>query len=117
MEKYDGYHLMKYGSSINGLCSKLTSDLDLTIITEFQWPEIVLKDVVCVLGKYGEKRYEVTTPPRKDKAGWILKFRDTLLETDIDLMINKNSEVLNSLLLLQYSQLDERFMKVTYFLK
>jgi DNA polymerase sigma len=95
---------MKYGSTVNGLCSKLNSDLDLTVITKHYDPETVLTDVMTILDKYGGGRYQMYTYlPRKDRAGWIVKCRDIQLETDIDLMVNKNSEVLNSLLILQYS--------------
>lgn len=107
---------MKYGSSVNGLCSKLTSDLDLTILTKHQDSEIVLNDMVGVLKKYGNQRYEFTLP-RRDRAGWILNFRDNVLKTDIDLMVNKVSEILNSELIREYSMLDQRFVKVTHFLK
>lgn len=73
--KYEGYHIINYGSSVNGLCSKLTSDLDLTIFTQVQNSEMVLKDIVGVINKYGVNRFIITTQPRKDRAGWILKFR------------------------------------------
>jgi DNA polymerase sigma len=36
---------------------------------------------------------------------------------DIDLMVNKTSEVLNSELVREYAQLDERFMKIAHILK
>jgi predicted nucleotidyltransferase len=77
-KKYDGFFIMKYGSSVNGLGSKLTSDLDLTILTKHQDSEIVLNDLVGVLKKYGNQRYEFTLP-RRDRAGWILNFRDNIL--------------------------------------
>ena len=102
-EKYQGYEILKYGSSINGLCSKLSSDLDLTIFTKISNSEMVLRDILGVINKYGANRYQINTQPRKDRAGWILKFRDTKLEIDIDLMVNKYSEVLNSNLILEYS--------------
>ena len=69
---------MKYGSTVNGLCSKTTSDLDLTILTKHQDSEIVLNDLVGVLKKYGNQRYEFEHP-RRDRAGWILNFRDKTL--------------------------------------
>ena len=34
--------------------------------------------------------------PRLDKSGWILRLTDLKYEIDIDIMINKISEVLNS---------------------
>ena len=34
------------------------------------------------------------------KPGWILRLRDTILNIDIDLMVNKTSEVLHSVLIL-----------------
>ena len=107
---------MKYGSTVNGLCLKLTSDLDLTILTKHQDSEIVLNDLVGVLKKYGNQRYEFSSP-RRDRAGWILNFRDNILLTDIDLMVNKVSEILNSEIIREYSMLDQRFVEVTHFLK
>ena len=66
---------MKYGSTVNGLSSKKTSDLDLTILTKHQDSEMVLNDLVLVLKKYGGSRYEFSDP-RRDRAGWILNLRD-----------------------------------------
>lgn len=61
----------------------------------------MLRDVITVLNKYGDKRYQIDMKfPRKDRAGWIVKFRDNETHTEIDLMVNKTSEVLNSLLIL-----------------
>jgi hypothetical protein len=95
-QKYEGYHILKYGSSINGLCSKLSSDLDITIISEFEHPEIILRDVTDVIKKYGYCKYNICSPPRKDRAGWILNLLDVEQNMEIDLMVNKISEVLNS---------------------
>ena len=55
--------------------------------------------------------------PRADKSGWILRFEDTYHHIDIDIMVNKTSEVLNSMLVLEYARLDERFHKLALFLK
>jgi len=41
--------------------------------------------------------------PRLDKSGWILKIKDTETNIDIDIMINKTSEVFNSMLIYQYA--------------
>ena len=55
--------------------------------------------------------------PRADKSGWILRFKDTLYNIEIDIMVNKTSEVLNSMLVLEYARMDKRFHKLALFLK
>jgi len=55
--------------------------------------------------------------PRLDKSGWILRFYDTQEGYDIDLMVNKTSEIVNSMLLESYAKIDDRFHKLAFILK
>jgi len=55
--------------------------------------------------------------PRQDQSGWILQFEDTKYKMDIDIMINKTSEVLNSMLILQYATIDKRFHQLALVIK
>ena len=51
-------------------------------------------------------RYEISNQmPRLIKPGWILKFKDLLLDIKVDIMINKNAEVLHSNMILEYSKI------------
>lgn len=54
---------------------------------------------------------------RTDYQGWILKLRDTVNNINIDLVVNKTCEVLNSSLILEYSRIDSRLLKLIYILK
>jgi DNA polymerase sigma len=55
--------------------------------------------------------------PRLIKPGWILKFRDTVLDIEVDIMINKKAEVLHSMMILEYSRINANFDKVLLYLK
>lgn len=116
------YEIVKYGSTVNGLATSQSSDLDLTFcIADTDMPHNrVLGDIKTVLEKHQEpqNRYKFQAGmPRADKSGWILRFEDTFHHIDIDIMVNKTSEVLNSMLVLEYARLDERFHKLALFLK
>ena len=112
---------MKYGSTVNGLASQGSSDLDLTLLTvnDVSDHESLLLDIKeLLLQRYGPKRYAFENSyPVRMKSGFILQVKDTFLDIKIDFMINRRSEVLNSLLLLEYCQLDSRFIKVAQTLK
>ena len=113
---------MKYGSIINGLCSKNSSDLDLTlIINDFAIShDTALICVKMALAKHeSEKnRYRFqNNMPRADKSGWILRFTDQKYQIQIDIMVNKTSEIYNSMLVLEYALLDQRFHKLAIVLK
>ena len=41
--------------------------------------------------------------PRADKSGWILRFKDQKYDIQIDIMVNKTSEIYNSMLVLEYA--------------
>lgn len=107
------YALKKYGSTVNGLMSSM-SDLDLTLLLSGsnRGHDEVLEMVRNALGAQ-EGRYSFDVGmPRLIKPGWILRLQDTELELDIDIMVNKHSEVLHSMLILQYSLIDVRFHKL-----
>ena len=55
--------------------------------------------------------------PRQDHPGWILQFEDTKYKMHIDIMVNKTSEVLNSMLILQYATIDKRFHRLALVIK
>jgi len=112
---------MKYGSTVNGIASQGTSDLDLTLLTVTDVSDhesLLLSIKQLLLQRYGAKRYAFENAyPIRMKSGFILQVTDTLLDIKIDFMINRRSEVLNSMLLLEYCQLDPRFIKVAQTLK
>lgn len=55
--------------------------------------------------------------PTKIKAGFLLSLKSLDQGLNIDITMNKRSEVLNSLLLLEYAQFDHRFHKLAVYLK
>ena len=104
-----------YGSCVNGLCSRQSSDLDLTIIyDDFKYNhEEFLYQVHQVVKKYGgiiqktagitnknENRYELKLKPTKMSAGHLLQYHDNELDMKIDIMMNKTSELYHSNMLL-----------------
>jgi len=94
---------MKYGSVCNGLAVKNASDLDLTLLCENDEVshELLLTRIKNILSK--QSRYLLKDDgPIKIKSGWILMFRDTILNIDVDLTINKKAELLNSMLIFEY---------------
>ena len=119
-----------YGSCVNGLCSRQSSDLDLTIIyDDFEYNhEEFLYQVNLVVKKYGginqktagitnENRYELKLKPTKMSAGHLLQYHDNELDMKIDIMMNKTSELYHSNMLLQYAMIDYNFLKIAHFLK
>lgn len=116
------YEILKYGSTINGLHNKNQSDLDLTfIINDFRIDHRkILEDIKHTIEKYESfpNRYTFqVNMPRLDNSGWILRFRDTQELCDIDLMVNKTSEIANSVLIDSYAKIDVRFQKMAFILK
>ena len=55
--------------------------------------------------------------PRKDSSGWILRFKDEATQIDVDVMVNKYSELQNSMLVREYTSIDARFSKLIQILK
>lgn len=112
------YALKKYGSSVNGLMST-DSDLDLTLIiseTKKGHEEILQLVKAALLAEGGRYLFD-SSMPMLIKPGWILRLRDASLNISIDIMVNKTSEVLHSMLILQYSLIDQRFLKIVQILK
>jgi DNA polymerase sigma len=113
---------VKYGSTFSGLINKNTSDLDLTfVIKDFDLSHReILSDIKSALfqnqSQRGRYQFEHGMP-RSDKAGWLLKLRDTKHKMYIDIMVNKISEIHNSNLLLHYAMLEPKFHKVCIYLK
>ena len=62
-------------------------------------------------------RYETDSEPMAIASGWILKIKDTFTNMKIDLTVNKTCELLNSSLIMEYSKLDSRLLKLSYVLK
>ena len=63
-------------------------------------------------------RYEIENDkPIYQASGWILKFKDNYTKIKIDLTINKLCELMNSSLILEYSKIDSRILKLIYVLK
>ena len=100
------------------------SDLDLTLIiseTKMGHEEILERVKAALLMERGDdnsERYVVDADmPMLIKPGWILRLKDTSTDISIDIMVNKTSEVLHSMLILQYSMMDSRFLKIVHILK
>jgi DNA polymerase sigma len=70
-----------------------------------------------VLNKYQDNHRYFFKEIRADKAGWIMELKDKILGVEIDFSVNKNSEISNSHLILQYAKLDSRLIKLVFFLK
>lgn len=115
-----GFNVLAYGSSINGLALKGSSDLDLTILCPDETcSKTLLTNVKEFLSSifFGGTRYTFKdAEPIKISSGWLLRFKDNALQMEIDLMVNKKAEVLNSHLILEYNY-DIRFEKVAQMLK
>lgn len=106
---------MKYGSTVNGLCNKTSSDLDLTILI----PDFSVNHKHCLrqIEKQLDKtRYEVIRLGL-DSSGFILALKDKQEQFEVDITVNKLSEVYNSLLLQKYAIFDKRFEKIVHTLK
>lgn len=68
--------------------------------------------------KSGKPKYEFEeNMPRCDSSGWILRFEDRESGVKVDILVNKNSEVFNSQLILNYCLLDERLLPILHYLK
>ena len=50
-------------------------------------------------------------------AGHLLQYYDNELDMEIDIMMNKTSELYHSNMLLQYAMIDHNFLKIAHFLK
>ena len=95
------------------------SDLDLTLIiseTEMGHEEILERVKAALLVERGRYVFDPDMP-MLIKPGWILRLKDTSSNIAIDIMVNKTSEVLHSMLILQYSMMDSRFPKIVQILK
>lgn len=121
MGESEGFYLLKYGSMVNGLANQGESDLDLTIISsrsDLNHELVLLKIKAKLVENFSLKRFDFADSyPNKIMAGWILQFKDLEANLSIDIMINKRAEVLNSILLHQYCELDSRFQQVAKVLK
>lgn len=111
-----GYHLAKFGSSCNGTLTK-NSDLDMTLITDDSSFNMMMltKDIKEALKEHESVpgRYEIDTNCYSNA----ILFRDTVEDIEVDFVINRTANVINSDLILQYSKMDQRFGKLMYFLK
>ena len=106
-----------YGSSVNSLAQKQDSDLDLTLlVNDFDIShEVILKHVEVALSQ--SARFYCARGPQQIQSGILLSFHDKANQIDVDLLINKTTEVINSQLVLAYGQYDVRFIKLALFLK
>lgn len=110
--------MLPFGSTVNGLASRQSSDLDLTLLckkgTDY---EKVLQRVKKALLTKSEKFEVGEEMPLRIKAGWLLTFKDKARSIDVDILLNKHSEILNSFLLAEYALIDPRFHKLAIYLK
>lgn len=111
-----GYHLSKFGSSLNGTLTK-NSDLDMTLISDDSSFNILqlTRDVRKALKENESEpgRYELDETEYNNA----ILLKDTVLDMEIDFVINRTANVINSDLILQYSLMDKRFKKLMYFFK
>lgn len=78
--------------------------------------EVILRHVINALSL--SERFDCTIQsPRWIQSGILLSFRDKFNQIEVDLTINKMTEVLNSHLVCTYGQYDVRFIKLALFLK
>ena len=77
--------------------------------------EVILKHVEVALNQ--SARFYCSRGPQQIQSGILLSFRDKSNQIDVDLMVNKMTEVLNSHLVMAYGQYDVRFIKLALFLK
>ena len=91
-----------YGSSVNSLAQQNDSDLDLTLlINDFEIShEIILKCIRAELSKSG--RFDCSSDPRQIQSGILLSFKDLWNQIEVDITINKTTEILNSHLVCAY---------------
>ena len=106
-----------YGSSVNSLAQQHDSDLDLTLlVNDFDINhEIILKCIREDLSKSG--RFDCSMEPRQIQSGILLSFKDNWNQIEVDITINKTTEILNSHLVCAYGQYDIRFVKLALYLK
>ena len=81
--------------------------------------EVILRHVLSALNQ--SERFDCSVQqqqsPRWIQSGILLSFRDKLNQIDVDLTVNKVTEVLNSHLVCTYGQYDVRFIKLALLLK
>ena len=62
-------------------------------------------------------RFYCARGPQQIQSGILLSFHDKANQIDVDLLVNKSTEVINSQLVFAYGQYDVRFIKLALFLK
>ena len=95
---------MKYGSSVNGFQSKHSSDLDITIIIDDKDLNHydLLDDIMQAVMEHEQSKFQYFEPTRYKikqnmpsliKSGYLLKLVDLYYNVDIDIMVNRISEI------------------------
>lgn len=115
-----GFSLRMFGSSVNGLASRESSDLDITFLhSDFGLShQDILIDIKLVIERYGEERFKIKqNTPRLESSGYILQLKEIETGMDIDILVNKICELSNSRLVSEYAKIDQRFCKVMAYLK
>ena len=79
--------------------------------------EVILRHVLSALNQSERFDCSVQPSPRWIQSGILLSFRDKMNMIDVDLTVNKVTEVLNSHLVCTYGQYDVRFIKLALLLK
>ena len=79
----------------------------------------MMVNLVKKVNQKHQNRYKFLTDnmPQVDTSGLILKVEDTARQVKIDLMLNKEVEIENSMLIALYCQLDQRLHKLLVVLK
>jgi len=107
--------MVPYGSTVNGLCGKGSSDLDIAFFPSSQQisARICLQTIKDALDV--ERYTKVNLIEQKNAIN--LSFTDQVTKIEIDILVNKSVELFNSALIAAYSKLDIRFHAAAFILK
>jgi DNA polymerase sigma len=117
MEIYGEVRVMMYGSSVNGLAVKGSSDLDLTLIVMSGKEANHLALLSQVHGILQKQRRIGSLLMLPLKRLQLLKFEDLTHHIKVDVTVNGVCQVFNSNLLCTYARIDTRFVDCAMILK
>ena len=122
IEKFNKYewNLEFYGSTVSGLISPTSSDIDLTLIVSQKTKKEVagvFHPEVLELIKLSLPYKRYSTILMKMKRLYCLRITDNKLKINIDLCINNILGIVNSQMLRTYCLIDRRFQEMCLLLK
>ena len=108
------YEIVQYGATVNGLCTKSSSDVDLTILVGGNaFHHVVLSKVKSALKKYGGFDSELL----KLKNCYLLQIHDNTTDKKFDLTVNADLSIKAAQLFKAYTVNQPTFQKLAVFLK